>query len=319
MKRKLFIGSSAGRGVTIAEIVASQIQETCGEWLECEIWNRGNAFAINQSSLDSLIRTSRRYHYGIFVATKDDLTIKQDKAVYELRDNVIFEMGLFLGAMGLSRSFLLVEKGAGLPSDFDGISVPMFSMEDVEAPRRATDQLVRAISRTRKTFNLKPIPSAALALGYFDNFLKPFAAKYHERSKEAAKVKVILPRRLAAFKEKNDFNQFVKFYADAFPSEDVSIFKPGERPVIKKIKDKSIFWDIPTTIFTLKQLFDKLPSTSELIGVDPEQEEWLRSEMTEFGYSLMELKKDNVDFQSGITLEVVLLDIVDGNAVETSL
>ena len=319
MKRKLFIGSSGGRGVTIAEAAAAQIRQACGDWLECDLWDRGDVFAINQSFLDSLLRAAQRYHYGIFVATKDDPTSKKGNAVIEPRDNVIFEMGLFLGSMGLLRSFLLLEKGASLPSDFDGITMPRFSIEDGGSPKEAVDQLVNKISRTRHSFNMKPIPSAALALGYFDNFLKPFAARCPKRFGVPAKLKVLLPKRLIAFKEKGDLNKLVDFYKSVHPSDDESIFKPGERPVIKKVRDQLVFWDIPTTLFTLKQLFDKLPSMSELVGADEQQKEWLLSEMNEFGRCVIELQKDDVDFQTGVSLEISLLDIENGKPVETPL
>jgi len=75
MKRKLFIGSSGGRGVLIAQDVASQINSACSEWLECEIWDRGDVFTLNRSFLDSLLRAAQRYHYGIFVATKDRVAL----------------------------------------------------------------------------------------------------------------------------------------------------------------------------------------------------------------------------------------------------
>jgi Predicted nucleotide-binding protein containing TIR-like domain len=319
MKRKLFIGSSGGRGVSIAQDVASQINAACSEWLECDIWDRGDVFAINRSFLDSLLRAAQRYHYGIFVATKDDPTEKKGVSIIEARDNVIFEMGLFLGSMGISRSFLLVEKGVGLPSDFDGITMPRFSIDDQESAKKAVAELVQAICRTRKSFNLKPIPSAALALGYFDNFLKPFATKYWERYDGPAKVKVILPNRLISYKEKGDFTGLIRFYESVHPSDDESIFKPGERPVIKKLKGQPVFWDIPTTLFTLKQLFDKLPSMGELIGGDEQKAEWLLSEMNEFGRSLAELKDETFDFQRGISLEISLLEIQDGKASETPL
>lgn len=319
MKRKLFIGSSGGRGVTVAESVASQIKKVCGEWLECEIWDRGDAFAINRSFLDSLLRAAQRHHYGIFVATKDDRTVKKGSSIVEPRDNVIFEMGLFLGSMGITRSFLLVEKGVGLPSDFEGITTSQFSVKEPQSTRKAVDKLVQAICRTRKSFNLKPIPSAALALGYFENFLKPFAEKYWEKYKEPATAKVVLPKRLISYEGKTDFTNLIDFYGSLYPSEDVSIYQPGTRPVIKKIQGKSVFWDIPTTIFTLKQLFDKLPSMSELIGVSKEQDQWLLSEMHEFGHSLAELKKETLGFQRGIALEISLLDIKNGKPSETRL
>ena len=316
MKRKLFIGSSGGRGVSIGQAVAAQIKETCDAWLECDLWDRGDVFAINRSFLDSLMRASQRYHYGIFIATKDDPTDKKGASIVEPRDNVILEMGLVLGSMGLTRSFLLVEEGVSLPSDFEGITMPRFLVGDEAKTRNAVSQLVAAISRTRRSFNLKPIPSAALALGYFDNFLKPFAGRYWEKNKERAVVKVLLPKRLISYREKHDLDQLIELYGGNHASEDVSIYQPGTRPVIKKLTHQSVYWDIPTTIFTLKQLIDKLPSMAELIGVDEGQNQWLLSEMNEFGRSLIELKNETLAFQRGIVLEIVLLEIENGKLVE---
>jgi len=319
MKRKLFIGSSSGPGLKLAQTVAARVTNVCGDWLECDTWNRGDVFGINRSFLDSLLRASQRYHYGIFVATKDDPTVKKGASVVEPRDNVIFEMGLFLGSMGVSRSFLLVEKGVGLPSDFDGISVPYFSIEDEKSAVSAVDIILQRIDRTRKSFNLKPIPSAVLALGYFDNFLKPFATRYWDKFKAPAKLKILLPKGLISFKDKNDLNELIDVYQALNASEDVSIYQPGTRPVIKKTFDGSVFWDIPTTIFTLKQLFDKIPSDAELIGVDERQEQWLLSEVYEFGRSILELKSETIAFQRGISTEVTLVEIKDGAALETPL
>lgn len=319
MKRKLFIGSSSGAGLKIAKRVRALVEKNCGDWLEAELWNRGSVFEINSSFLDSLLRASQRFHYGIFVATKDDPTIKKKKKIVEPRDNVIFEMGLFLGSMGLSRSFLLVEKGVGLPSDLEGITMPLFELGEKGAVAAAVTTIIERIKRTRASFNLKPIPSGTLALGYFENFLKPFAGRYRDKFKDAAQVKVLLPKGLLGLKDKADLNQLIDIYAGLYPSEDVSIYQPGTRPVIKKIKGQGVFWDIPTTIFTLKELFDKLPSGGEIVGIDDQQQQWLMSEVHEFGRSVLELKDQAPAFQLGLKMEVALLEIKGGQSIETPL
>jgi hypothetical protein len=317
MKRKLFIGSSSGQGLEIAKTVEARVTEVCGKWIDCVVWNRGAVFDINRSFLDSLLRASQKYHYGIFVATKDDPTVKKGASVVEPRDNVIFEMGLFLGSMGVSRSFLLVEEGVGLPSDFEGIAVPHFSIKDEQSALSAVDQILERIGRTQKTFNLKPIPSATLALGYFHNFLKPFATRYREKNKTRANLKILLPQRLISLTDKKDFNTLIDAYGSENKSEDVSIYEPGTRPVIKRILDSSVFWDIPTTIFTLKELFDKIPSDTNVVGVDESHEQWLSSEVSEFGQAIIGLMNEAIDFKLGIFTEVAWVEIQDYKILET--
>jgi len=121
MKRKLFIGSSK-EGLFYAKQVKELITKECGDWLECEVWNEGGIFTLNKSTLENLVKASRRFDYGILVATNDDLALIKLKARTIPRDNVIFEMGLFLGSLGLTRAFLLTQEKCKLPSDYNGIT-----------------------------------------------------------------------------------------------------------------------------------------------------------------------------------------------------
>ena len=307
--------------MTIAEEVAAAITERCGEWLECDVWNAGAVFEINASTLQSLAKASQRYHYGIFVATPDDATMKKGSSLTEPRDNVIFEMGLFLGSLAVSRAFLMVEEGANLPSDFEGITMPRFSMSDKASVAAAITRILKRIELTRKSFNLKPIPSATLALGYFENFLRPFAKGYWQRYDGPATVKILLPQDLIKFSDKEELNVLIEGYNRTYPSEDESIYQPGTRPTIKKIKNSAplVFWDVPTTIFTLKQLFEKMPSNADAVGVDEEKKEWLSGEVEEFAHAVVELVSGSQNFQLGISLETYWLEMKSGKPTETSL
>lgn len=56
------------------------------------------------------------------VSSESDLTVREQRA----RQNVIFEMGFFIGRLGRTHTFALVEKGVSRPSDIDGvIYIPM--------------------------------------------------------------------------------------------------------------------------------------------------------------------------------------------------
>ena len=129
MKRKLFIGSSS-EGKEIAEILKAKIEIENGDWIECDIWDEGKIFELNSSALDALVKASRKYDYGILVATKDDLLKSRGANLQVPRDNVMFEMGMFLGSLGLTRAFLMVEKHSKLTTYYNVITVPYFDTYD---------------------------------------------------------------------------------------------------------------------------------------------------------------------------------------------
>ena len=168
LKPKLFVGSSSA-GYAIAEKVKKYLSEVA----ECHLWKADGVWEANKSTFDNLLRMVRFYDFGVFVATADDLTMaKGDKIVIEPRDNVILEMSLFLGALGKYKSFLLVEKGIKLPSDFDGISMPRFEAGDEDSIRAACKEFISNISEYYKLGHLSLYPTTALAFGYYKNFLE---------------------------------------------------------------------------------------------------------------------------------------------------
>jgi len=274
MKRKLFIGSSS-EGLAIAKQVKAIITTSCGDWLECEIWHEGKVFSFNKSFLDSLVKASRRYDYGILIATNDDLTIIRKLFRKVPRDNVVFEMGLFLGSLGLTRAFLFADKNSKLPSDYNGITIPKFTSKKINTHDLAG--VIKQLESTKNTFSLKVIPSAALALGYFDNFIMLFSKNMIS---EKFNLKIILPTCL------EDINTQTDIYRINNPSDSISIFNDGSRPVISRLKDDQLqYWDIPSTLSTLCKLINLVVPSNE-IGTSPEKNEWFEYELRNFKGSL---------------------------------
>jgi hypothetical protein len=60
--------------------------------------------------LDSLLDGTRNYDYAIFFGWPDDTVMINGKTYYQTRDNVVFEVGLFLSVIGKSRTFYVVPK-----------------------------------------------------------------------------------------------------------------------------------------------------------------------------------------------------------------
>ncbi len=166
LKPKIFIGSSTN-GYSIAEKVKNNFLAIA----DCVLWQDPDVWEPNQSTFDNLMRMATYFDYGIFVATADDLTLTGDKLVIEARDNVILEMSLFLGAMGRHKSFLLVESGIKLPSDFNGIFMPRFDPKNDSSIEAACHAYHNIIEEHNILGHLSLYPTTALAFGYYKNFV----------------------------------------------------------------------------------------------------------------------------------------------------
>ncbi|HEY2715865.1 MAG TPA: nucleotide-binding protein [Solirubrobacterales bacterium] len=114
----VFIGSSS-EGLAIAE----NLQLVLDDYCEATVWNQG-VFGLSGTGIGSLIKASGSYDFAVLVLTPDDLSTKRRKVQAVARDNVLFEAGLFIGAIGLERTFLVHCKDGelDLPTDLDGVT-----------------------------------------------------------------------------------------------------------------------------------------------------------------------------------------------------
>ncbi len=199
LKPKLFIGSSRSN-LSIAEKVKSYLSSN----VDCSIWNSPEIWEINQSTFDNLLRCVSYFDFGLFIATADDWTLTKDKIVIEPRDNVILEMALFCGALGRDKSFLMVEEGIKLPTDFDGIYMPYFKKEDEKSIQSACDAYSKRITQHYRLGYLSLYPTTALAIGYYKNFISGLVERINEAEEiiidgkrySDFKLKVVLPKDL---------------------------------------------------------------------------------------------------------------------------
>src|SRR6185369_11267703 len=68
-----------------------------------------------------------RFDFAVLVATPDDMVIRREEAALSPRDNILFELGLFMGRLGRSRTYVLTDPAAvRLPSDFAGVTIAKY-------------------------------------------------------------------------------------------------------------------------------------------------------------------------------------------------
>lgn len=119
MKPKVFIGSSV-EGIKIANAIQAQLDYDC----EITVWKDG-IFKLSQGTLESLEKTLDDMEYGIFVFSPDDILTIRNTEKLSIRDNVLFEFGLFMGKLGRGKVFFITPENCDdlrLPTDILGIN-----------------------------------------------------------------------------------------------------------------------------------------------------------------------------------------------------
>jgi CRP/FNR family cyclic AMP-dependent transcriptional regulator len=111
----------------ISSVEALEIARTIQNAFEYDftvvVWTDG-VFRASWYPIESLERQLDQSDFAIAVAQPDDITLSRGGSSPTARDNVIFELGLFIGRIGRQRSFLVEPRGeeVKLPTDLSGIT-----------------------------------------------------------------------------------------------------------------------------------------------------------------------------------------------------
>lgn len=132
---RVFVASSR-EALSVAEAVNIKLD---GE-ARVKLWD--NAFDLSSVTIVALLARAKDTDFAVFVFAKDDTAIIRGTQYSVVRDNVLFELGLFIGALGLERCFVLVPKSREndfrLPTDLSGVTVSIYD--------DALDDMVDAVS-----------------------------------------------------------------------------------------------------------------------------------------------------------------------------
>ncbi|MFO1428546.1 MAG: nucleotide-binding protein [Candidatus Competibacteraceae bacterium] len=122
-KPRIFVGSSA-ESVSIAHAIQDNLEHDA----EVVVWDQ-SIFGLSSYNLEALSVELQRSDFGVFVFTPEDDAKIRGEEHRTVRDNVLFELGLFMGHLGKDRSFIVqpreVEK-LHLPTDLIGINVATY-------------------------------------------------------------------------------------------------------------------------------------------------------------------------------------------------
>ena len=137
MRYKVFIAYS-GQNSQLADALVLRL----GPDLQTEPWPY--AFQLGESTFEGLLDKAKQYDFGIFAFAPDDFQTVDGRSF--LAPNVVFELGVFAGARGKERAFLLIPKDCdrALPADLRGTTYASYDPENIDT------SITHACSRIRE-------------------------------------------------------------------------------------------------------------------------------------------------------------------------
>ncbi len=140
---RIFLGSSK-KQTQFLDALTRGLEDVC----DVEPWT--TTFNPGTSTLGRLVELTREVDFAAFVFAHDDWTAPEApespvpaSGQASPRDNVVFEAGLFGGALGMRRTFILHSNGAKLPTDLLGLTCVRYAQEITPAETESVIQTLR--------------------------------------------------------------------------------------------------------------------------------------------------------------------------------
>jgi len=178
---RVFVGCST-EAYRVAQAIQTNLDPRNVAYLK--IWPQ-NVFEPSHYTDQDLIKSAPTFDFAIFILSPDDDVASRGEQQKAPRDNVIYELGLFMGVLDRDRVFLLRQRNTNLklPSDIAGVnpinySIPPDGSDDWEAALGAPSNIIENTIRKRgcRSSAQEVVKTSEeqyqLAAQYFDRFLK---------------------------------------------------------------------------------------------------------------------------------------------------
>jgi CRP/FNR family transcriptional regulator, cyclic AMP receptor protein len=129
-KPRLFIASSK-EGLVIAKAFKAALPSDAADIV---LWTKG-IFTPGSTNIEALEAELLRADFALIVLSPDDKVISRGTTSNAPRDNLILELGLFVGAIGRRRALMAFPRGLNLklPTDLLGVNPVMYSPSKIAA------------------------------------------------------------------------------------------------------------------------------------------------------------------------------------------
>jgi CRP/FNR family cyclic AMP-dependent transcriptional regulator len=145
---RLFVGSSREQ-LAVAEAIQRGLDHAP---FDTVLWTN-SVFKAGSTTIEDLSKALAEFDFALFVMNPDDEAIVRGEKHALTRDNVTFELGLFIGALGRDRAYGIVPRGQNVrrPSDLFGVN-----FLDYDPARTPIDAAVASLcSQVKETIREK--------------------------------------------------------------------------------------------------------------------------------------------------------------------
>jgi len=106
MRYRIFVGSSSEELV-----IARAVQQNLARYGHIvKVWEQG-IFSVGRSAFESLLEALDKFDAAVFIFAPNDLVTMRGTSFDAVRDNVVFELGLFAGRFGRDRTAWISPEG----------------------------------------------------------------------------------------------------------------------------------------------------------------------------------------------------------------
>lgn len=147
----IFLSSS--EGFAAIQALSRRVEE--GTQSICKTWKSPDVFLPGDYPLTSLIAQLDACDFAVALASGDDLRrrVSTGEERVSPRDNVLFEIGMFIGRLGAHRTIVLdPTSGEGSPSDLNGVTAIRYSADESGSMPAALDEVAGEIIKQIEWF-----------------------------------------------------------------------------------------------------------------------------------------------------------------------
>lgn len=141
----VFIGSSS-EALYIATEISEQLKKK--KPYVVRLWSQ-DVFKASLTTIESLEAQLLDADFAVLVSSPDDWVISRWKRSSATRDNVVFELGLFMGALTRKRTFLLhpKDRNTKIPSDLAGVTLLKYEFNSAKPVSERLESVCMEISK----------------------------------------------------------------------------------------------------------------------------------------------------------------------------